>query len=115
MKLIFKICPFADWRAAEAVGTYLGSVHDARDGFIHFSTAAQLPGTLAKHYAGQSGLLLIAVDADKFRDALCWEPARDGSLFPHLYAPLPTTAAVWVRPVATMPDGTHIIPLEAMP
>jgi hypothetical protein len=60
---IYKICPASAWREAERLGAYRGSADDARDGFIHFSTAAQVPGTLAKYYSGQSNLLLIAVDA----------------------------------------------------
>jgi uncharacterized protein (DUF952 family) len=115
MTLVFKICPEPEWRAADAAGVYRGSVHDERDGFIHFSTSMQLPGTLAKHYAGQGNLLLIAVAAVALGGALKWEPARGGSLFPHLYAPLPAAAALWVRPIALAPDGTHIIPEEAMP
>jgi uncharacterized protein (DUF952 family) len=115
MTLIFKICPADDWRNAEPGGIYNGSAHDARDGFIHCSTATQLAGTLAKYYGGQRDLLLIAVNADRLGEALRWENARDGDPFPHLYAALPTSAAEWVHPIATALDGTHIIPPQAKP
>ncbi len=89
---------------------YDGSAHDRRDGFIHFSTAAQLPGTLEKHYAGQSDLLLIAVEEGDLGPALKFELSRGGDLFPHLYGPLPLAAVRWVRPIARTSDG-FVLPL----
>lgn len=63
---------------------------DAEDRFIHFSTAAQLPETLDKHYAGHGALIILAVEAVPLGDALRWEVSRGGDLFPHLYAPFET-------------------------
>lgn len=111
-KLIFKICERTEWMAAERAGLYHGSDHDRADGFIHFSTAPQLPGTLAKHYADRDNLVVIAFDAAAFGDALKWEPARDGALFPHLYEPLPCTKALWTRTLVLGADGIHILPYE---
>ncbi|WP_420134909.1 DUF952 domain-containing protein [Rhodopseudomonas sp.] len=110
MRTIYKICDAPAWRAAEQVGVYRGSADDSRDGFIHFSTAEQLAGTLAKHYAGQTDLLLIAVDADVLGPELRWEPSRGGALFPHLYGELPLGAVTSVQEIATRADGTHEIP-----
>jgi uncharacterized protein (DUF952 family) len=110
MRPIYKICDRNEWQGAVMAGVYGGSEHDRRDGFIHFSTARQLPGTLAKHYAGRSGLLLIAIDTEKLGDTLKWEPARDGDLFPHLYASLPVSAALWSKPIGLGDDGVHILP-----
>ena len=114
MTLIYKICGGTEWGEAEASGSYPGSEHDRRDGFIHFSTAAQLTGTLAKHYPGRADLLLIAVDADLLGGALRWEPARDGDLFPHLYGALPAAAALWTQALKIGSTGDHILPAEAM-
>ena len=114
MTLIYKICSNAEWAEAEASGSYSGSEHDWRDGFIHFSTASQLPGTLAKHYASRTDLLLIAVDPEMLGDALRWEPARDGDLFPHLYDELPIAAALWTQALKIGSTGDHILPAEAM-
>ena len=97
--LIFKIATRAQWQEAEATGTFAGAPVDVRDGYIHFSTAEQLDETLAKHFAGQRDLLLIAVEADTLGDALRWEVSRGGQRFPHLYAPLPVSAAVRVTEV----------------
>lgn len=110
VRIIYKICPASAWREAERAGVYRGSPDDARDGFIHFSTAAQLPGTLAKHYAGQSGLFLIAVNADALGAELKWEPSRGGDLFPHLYGELDPAAAETVTTLVLKADGRHLLP-----
>jgi uncharacterized protein (DUF952 family) len=102
--LIYKIATREAWEAAQAAGAYRGSGDDARDGFIHFSTAPQLAGTLAKHFAGQEGLVLVAVDADELGDQLRWEPSRGGELFPHLYGPLPLSA---VTGTVDLPSSTQ--------
>ena len=95
-EVIYKIATRAQWIAAETSGVFEGAPVDIADGFIHFSTVAQVAETLAKHFAGQQDLLLITVRADACGDALRWEVSRGGQLFPHLYAPLPVAAAVRV-------------------
>ena len=65
MATIYKICERAAWGDAERAGIYRGSEVDTRDGFIHFSTAAQLAETAARHFAGQTDLMLVAVDGDE--------------------------------------------------
>lgn len=107
---IYKILPAADWAAAQAAGVYQGSANDARDGFIHFSTAGQAAETAAKHFAGQRDLVLLAVDPASLGAALKWEPSRGGALFPHLYAPLPVDAVSAVHELPLGPDGRHIFP-----
>ena len=110
MTTIYKICEQALWRAAEADGVFLGALVDERDGFIHFSTAAQVAETAAKHFAGQDDLILVAVDAGALGQALAWEHSRGGDLFPHLYAALPLAAVRWARPLARDADGRHVFP-----
>jgi len=107
---IYKICEQASWRAAESEGLFRGSAADARDGFIHFSTADQLAETAAKHFAGVPDLLLVAVDAGALGAHLEWEPSRGGALFPHLYADLPMAAVRWTRPLGRTADGRHVFP-----
>jgi len=111
---IYKICPAPAWREAERRGVFQGSADDRRDGFIHFSTAAQVPGTAAKHFAGQAGLLLIAVDGLALGDALRWEPSRGGELFPHLYGELGLGAVTGLAELRLRPDGSHDLP-ELLP
>ena len=110
MRRIYKICPAAAWREAERQGVYRGSADDIRDGFIHFSVNSQVAETARKHFAGQTGLLLIAVDADALGAALRWERSRNDELFPHLYGELDPGAVAGVYDMPARPDGTHDIP-----
>jgi len=105
--LIYKIACREAWEAAQAAQRYEGSADDARDGFIHFSSAQQLAGTLAKFFAGQEGLVLVAVDGDRLGEALKWEPSRGGELFPHLYGPLPMEAVTGVADLPVDAQGGH--------
>jgi uncharacterized protein (DUF952 family) len=107
---IYKICEREAWRAAEAAGEFGGSDVDIRDGFIHFSTAAQVAETATKHFAGQHGLVVVAVDGEALGPALKWERSRGNDLFPHLYAALPVSAVRWARPLSDEIDGRRIFP-----
>ena len=113
MALIYKIVSRAEWEAAAKVGTYNGSQVDMADGFIHFSTGAQMRETAAKHFAGQPGLVLVSFDGNAFGDKLVYEPSRGGALFPHLHAPLATSLALAVVPLPLGSDGQHIFPEDA--
>lgn len=114
-RLIFHMCRLDEWTAARAEGMYPGSSQDRADGFIHFSTAAQLAASAAKHRAGQAGLVLLTADAALLGPALRWEPSRGGDLFPHLYGPLPTTAVLRADELPLGPDGLHVLPGHARP
>ncbi|HEV7881383.1 DUF952 domain-containing protein [Bradyrhizobium sp.] len=110
MRMIYKICPASAWREAERSGVFRGSADDLRDGFIHFSTGPQVAETARRHFSGQTGLFLIAVDADSLGDSLRWEPSRQDELFPHLYGELDLGAVTAVLDMRTRSDGTHDIP-----
>jgi uncharacterized protein (DUF952 family) len=107
---IFHVCRREEWAAAARAGSYEGSGQDAADGFIHFSTAAQVEESAAKHRAGQAGLVLLAVDPARLGDALRWEPSRRGELFPHLYGPLPLDAVLSVDDLPLDAGGRHVFP-----
>lgn len=107
MSRIYKILPKAEWEAAQASGRFIGSAVDHADGYIHFSTAAQAQATAAKWFRGQGDLLVLEVDEADLGDALRWEPARGGDLFPHLYGPLPVSA---VRAVIEAPLDEDGVP-----
>jgi len=113
MTTIYKICAAAEWREAERAGAYRGSAHDHRDGFIHFSTAAQAAETAARHFAGHGDLVLVTIDAGKLGDRLKWEPSRGGALFPHLYGELPLAAVRRVDPLPLDASGRHVFPALA--
>ncbi|WKW49335.1 DUF952 domain-containing protein [Rhodomicrobium lacus] len=126
--IIYKLVTRGEWEAARAVGIFAGSEVDRRDGFIHFSTAAQVAETARRYFVGVPDLVLVAVDAKMLaalpslgldatsaRDAavtgqLRFEPSRGGALFPHLYAPLPFAAVVGETEIAPGPNGAPLIP-----
>src|SRR5579883_867785 len=105
---IYHICRRDEWIASQAAGRYAGSSQDKADGFIHFSNARQVVGSAAKHRAGQSGLVILEVDARVLGPALRWEPSRDGALFPHLYGELPAAAVLRFADLPLGPDGRHV-------
>jgi uncharacterized protein (DUF952 family) len=107
---IYKICPSALWHEAERAGGFAGAPVDHADGYIHFSTAAQVADTAARHFAGQHDLLLVAVDAAALGSRLRYEASRSGQLFPHLYGTLPLSAVRWVKPLPLGPEGWHVLP-----
>lgn len=110
MPSLYKIVPAARWREAEVLGVFRGAPVDVEDGFIHFSTAAQVAETAAKHFAEQHDLLLVRVEAERLGDKLKWEISRGGGLFPHLYAELPLAVVVTTEPLPLGPDGRHSFP-----
>jgi uncharacterized protein (DUF952 family) len=111
-QLIYKITPRIAWEQAVAKGRFDGAPIDIQDGFIHFSTAGQVAETAAKHFSGQTDLLLVAVEPRSLADTLKWEKSRGDALFPHLYSSLQIEAVVWSRPMPMQNDGNHSIPLD---
>lgn len=113
MTTIYKISPRDAWQQAESAGRFTGAPVDLADGFIHFSTAAQVRETAAKHFAGAADLVLVAVDGAALGAALVFEPSRGGALFPHLYGDLPMSAVRWVKPLPMGAAGAHLFPTLA--
>ncbi|MDX8442672.1 DUF952 domain-containing protein [Mesorhizobium australafricanum] len=111
-QIIYKIAPEALWREAETNGRFIGAPIDVADGFIHFSTASQVRETAVKHFAGQTDLLLIAIDGNRLGEALKYEVSRGGALFPHLYAPLALDTVLWVKPLPLGTNGHEFPALE---
>lgn len=107
--LIYKIFRRPEWDAFRAKGTTAGAPVDLADGYIHFSTAAQVAETAARHFATESDLVLVAVDADRLTPDLRWEPSRGGQLFPHLYRRLALSDVVWDKSLPLGATG-HIFP-----
>jgi uncharacterized protein (DUF952 family) len=109
-KLIFKIATRQQWDKAVAAGSFRGAPIDLQDGYIHFSTADQMRETAARHFSGQSDLVLAAVDVSALGDRLIYEVSRGGALFPHLYAPLDLKHVRWVKDLPIDAHGEHIFP-----
>jgi len=96
----FKILTAAEWADFQAEGRFEGSPVDRTDGFIHLSAADQVEGTLERHFAGQTGLVLAEVDLGALGEAVRWEESRGGALFPHVYGALPLSAVAGTKPVS---------------
>lgn len=107
--LIYKILRRPEWDAFRAAGRTAGAPVDLADGFIHFSTAAQVAETAAKHFAAESDLVLVAVDSTRLGAELRWEPSRGGQLFPHLYRDLRLNDVQWDKSLPLGATG-HIFP-----
>ena len=106
---IYKILRAEEWADLNRAGETAGAPIDVADGYVHFSTAEQVAETAARHFAGVTGLILAAFDADALGPDLKWEPSRGGALFPHLYAPLRRADVVWHRDMPWQ-DGAHVLP-----
>lgn len=109
MTSVYKIVSGAEWAAAEAAGVFRGAAIDLADGYIHLSTAGQAPTTARLHFAGQAGLVLVRLTAERLGSDLRWEPSRGGALFPHLYAPLDCALAEAVTPIPLDADGAPLL------
>ncbi|MBL28145.1 MAG: glutathione S-transferase [Rhodospirillaceae bacterium] len=109
---IYHLAAESDWKDALEHGSYPGTPQDRADGFIHFSTAAQVAVSAAKHRAGRADIVLVEASAAKLGDSLRWEPSRGGQLFPHLYGPLPISAVTRTWPLPLGDDGLHRFPTE---
>jgi uncharacterized protein (DUF952 family) len=138
IKTIYKLTTLSEWEAAWAEGVYRGSEADRKDGYIHFSTAAQTPGTASKFFANVPDLVLLAVDIEILETlhtpeaegagstlpgtplvregeregcpSLRWEPSGEGELFPHLYSNLPVAAIISTTSIPLSDSGAPIIP-----
>ncbi|MDR3473632.1 MAG: DUF952 domain-containing protein [Devosia sp.] len=107
---IYKVADAAEFDQAVADGIYAGAPIDLADGFIHFSTAEQLPETLRLHFRGRPNLVLASVRAADLGTALVWEPSRGGALFPHLYGNLEMHAVEWSEPIQVDDEGKCKLP-----
>lgn len=107
--LIYKVFRRSEWVAFRDSGATHGAPVDLKDGYIHFSTAAQVAETVAKHFAGESDLVLLALDSDNLGPELKWEPSRGGALFPHLYRALILADVIWDKSLPLGATG-HIFP-----
>jgi uncharacterized protein (DUF952 family) len=94
----YKILTADQWAQFQSEGVFTGAPVDFADGYIHMSTADQLDETLAKHFAGQTGLVIATIDLTILGDSLKWEISRGEALFPHYYGALPMAAVIKTRP-----------------
>ena len=107
---VYKIASRAAFEAARAAGRFPQMPIDLKDGFVHFSTAAQLAETLRLHFAGQGDLVVFAVATSDLGTALRWEPSRGGQLFPHGYGELSPSSVGRTASISVAADGAVTLP-----
>ena len=93
----YKVLTADQWAQFERDAVFCGAPVDLADGYIHLSTAEQLAETLAKHFFGQTGLVVAEIALAPLGDAVKWEVSRGGALFPHVYGELPMSTVVGLQ------------------
>jgi len=96
--------------AALKDGHFDGAPIDIADGYIHLSTALQVPGTVEKHFRGGADLIIAAIDLKALGEKIRWEVARDNAIFPHLYGRLEAANVIAAIPLVRHPDGSVELP-----
>ena len=109
-RIAYKIMTADEIEQLQRLGEFRGSAADLADGFIHMSTATQLPATIEAHYRGRENLVLVAIDVASLGGMARWEPSRGGQLFPHLYGALSAESVVAVGPLEQASDGSVKLP-----
>jgi uncharacterized protein (DUF952 family) len=94
---IFHLAEPRDWAAG--VEGYQPATFD-EEGFIHCSTATQLPEVARRHFDGRNDLVLLTIDPGSLDDeSLVYEDLYGlGEEFPHVYGPIPGSAIVATGP-----------------
>lgn len=107
MQPIFHIVAEPEWRAACELGRYAPESL-ATDGFVHFSYADQVARTANRLYQDRDDLIVIEVDPARLDtpvvDEDLYGAAED---FPHVYAAIPTSAAVAEHLLPRTADGDY--------
>ena len=110
--LVYKVLRRAEWSAAQETGIFIGSPADGRDGFIHLSAAHQVRAVCDRHFAGETELVLLALETDRLGPALKWEASHKGEAFPHLYGTLPLALVASIVEIRPGHDGRLLFPAE---
>ena len=103
---IFHIATLADWKQAEADGTYTTSTYGvtlAEAGFLHAARHEQVREVLDTHYGEVTEPLVVLEIETDLLDVPWREDEVDGVMFPHVYGPLKTDAVVRWRPARLPP------------
>ena len=102
MTLIYHIAAAADWEQAQRDGQYTMSTRGrtlAEEGFIHASTAEQVPLVAAAYYRDAPDLVLLVIDTERVGSPIRYEqvPGQPDP-YPHIYGPLNLDAILETRP-----------------
>ena len=111
MTLIYHIAEKADWERARRDGQYTRSTRGrtlAEEGFIHASTAAQVPVVADAYYRDAPDLVLLVIDTERVGPELRYEqvPGQPDP-YPHVYGPLNLDAVLETRPFQSSHLSRH--------
>ncbi|MFN8074100.1 MAG: glyoxalase superfamily protein [Kineosporiaceae bacterium] len=107
---VYKILLPGEWSDFRRDARFTGSPMDHADGFVHCSTAEQVPRTAARFFADAGPLVVLAVDETLLPDVR-WEVSGSGERFPHVYGPLPIGAVLDVHEVADAGAVAGVVPV----
>jgi uncharacterized protein (DUF952 family) len=116
---IFHIATLADWKQAEADGTYATSTYGvtlAEAGFLHAARHEQVRQVLDTHYGEVTEPLVVLEIETDLLDVPWRDDDVDGVPFPHIYGPLDPKAVVRWRPARLPPfDPAPTTPRQPLP
>lgn len=103
--MIFHLTTYPAWQKAQVEGVY-STPSLLTEGFIHFSTQAQLIATANRYYPGRFDLWVLTIQEANLTAPLVYEDSTGrGEQFPHLYGSLNLAAVVTAQPFMPRPDG----------
>jgi uncharacterized protein (DUF952 family) len=100
---VFHIVAPDVWAEAAGHGEYVPAAF-ADDGFVHFSFADQVARVANALYRDASRLVVVEIDPAGL-DLVVEDCYEAGEGFPHVYQPIPTSAAVAVVPLTRADNG----------
>jgi uncharacterized protein (DUF952 family) len=99
---IFHLVAPGGWPAA---GSYRPPSLE-QEGFVHFSFADQVAPSANRHYRDAADLEVVELDPRAVSAPVRIEDtAGTGTAFPHVYGPVPVSAAIAVHPLQRAADG----------
>lgn len=107
---IYKIVSRASYQEALERGVY---THESlyKEGFIHFSFKNQILEVARKHFAQETDLILMEVDAGALVKPMVAEDLKNkGVLYPHVYGDVNLSAIVQVFPFEKDNRGEFLLP-----
>lgn len=109
-EIAYKVLLPSEFAVLKRYGCFQGAPNDVASGFIHLSTAAQLDGTLEKHFGNLNDICIVAISLISLGERVKWEPAKNGQLYPHLFGTLPLDAVLAHGPLKRDKTGTVCLP-----
>jgi uncharacterized protein (DUF952 family) len=107
MQTLLHISTRGLWQRALEEGVYTDPSLE-REGFIHCSLPEQVAFVASSRFRGESGLILLCIDADLVGPEIRYEGEIDQ--YPHIYGPLNLDAVYRIVEYEPGPDGTFTTP-----